>query len=101
VFSLSRYVSSLTYYAALRDMGITDRATSRAIFDAVTNRAELPAEVERAGPYQSRKEVRDLFEYMRGFRDYRPWCCAHPWRPGVETCCPRKRGATSTGLATC
>jgi hypothetical protein len=70
VFSLSRYVSSLTYYAALRDMGITDRATSRAIFDAVTNRAELPAEVERAGPYQSRKEVRDLFEYMRGFRDY-------------------------------
>jgi len=70
VFSLSRHVSSLTYYAALRDMGITDRATSRAIFDAVTSRAEIPAEVERTEPYRSRKEVRDLFEYMRGFRDY-------------------------------
>lgn len=69
-FSLSRYVSSLTYYAALRDMGITDRATSRAIFDAVTSRAEIPAEVERNEVYRSRKEVRDLFEYMRGFRDY-------------------------------
>ena len=70
VFSLSRYVGSLTYYEALRDMGITDRATSRAIFDAVTSRAEIPAEVERAEPYRNRKEVRDLFEYMRGFRDY-------------------------------
>lgn len=69
-FSLSRYVSSLTYYAALRDMGITDRPTSRAIFDAVTNRAEIPPEVERHDVYRSRKEVRDLFEYMRGFRDY-------------------------------
>jgi hypothetical protein len=70
VFSLSRYVSGLTYYAALRDMGITDRPTSRAIFDAVTNRAEIPAEVERTEPYRNRKDVRDLFEYMRGFRDY-------------------------------
>jgi len=70
VFSLSRYVGSLTYYEALRDMGITERATSRAIFDAVTSRAEIPAEVERAEPYRNRKEVRDLFEYMRGFRDY-------------------------------
>jgi hypothetical protein len=70
VFSLSRYVNQLTFYAALRDMGITDRATSRAIFDAVTGRAELPAEVERNPVYRDRKDVRDLFEYMRGFRDY-------------------------------
>ncbi len=70
VFSLSRYVSGLTYYAALRDMGITDRPTSRAIFDAVTNRAEIPPEVEHSEPYRNRKDVRELFEYMRGFRDY-------------------------------
>ncbi|WP_224368805.1 hypothetical protein [Hyalangium versicolor] len=69
-FSLSRHVSQLTYYAALRDMGITDRPTSRAIFDAVTNRAEIPPEVERNETYRNRKDVRDLFEYMRGFRDY-------------------------------
>ncbi|WP_224249991.1 hypothetical protein [Hyalangium gracile] len=70
VFSLSRHVSQLTYYAALRDMGITDRPTSRAIFDAVTSRAEIPPEVERNETYRNRKDVRDLFEYMRGFRDY-------------------------------
>ncbi len=70
VFSLSRYVGQLTFYEALRDMGITDRETSRSIFDAVTGRAQIPAEVERTEAYQSRKEVRDLFEYMRGFRDY-------------------------------
>ena len=69
-FSLSRYVSQLTYYAALRDMGITDRPTSRAIFDAVTSRAEIPPEVERHEVYRSRKDVQGLFEYMRGFRDY-------------------------------
>src|SRR5206468_3601767 len=51
-------------------MGITDRPTSRAIFDAVTSRAEIPPEVERSEPYRDRKDVRELFEYMRGFRDY-------------------------------
>lgn len=70
VFTLSRYVKQLTYYAALRDMGITDRPTGRAIFDAVTNRSEIPPEVERNETYRNRKDVRDLFEYMRGFRDY-------------------------------
>jgi len=70
VFSLSRHVKQLTFYAALRDMGITDRATSRSIFDAVTGRAELPAEVERNPVYQARQDVRELFVYMRGFRDY-------------------------------
>jgi hypothetical protein len=63
-------VKGLTYYAALRDMGITDRPTSRAIFDAVTGRAELPPEVERREVYRNRQDVRELFEYMLGFRDY-------------------------------
>ncbi len=70
VLSLARHVGKLTFYEALRDMGITDRATSRAIFDAVTGRAEIPPEVERNEVYRSRQEVRGLFEYMRGFRDY-------------------------------
>lgn len=68
--SLARYVSSLTYHQALCDLGITEREPSRAIFDAVTSRAEIPEEVQRSEPYRQRKDVRDLFEYMRGFRDY-------------------------------
>ncbi|HEX8700448.1 MAG TPA: hypothetical protein VF815_16485 [Myxococcaceae bacterium] len=70
VFSLSRHVKQLTFYAALKAMGITDRPTSRSIFDAVTGRAEIPAEVEQNPVYRDRQDVRDLFEYMRGFRDY-------------------------------
>ncbi len=70
VFSLSRHVKQLTFYAALKDMGITDRPTSRSIFDAVTGRAEIPAEVEQNPVYRDRQDVRDLFEYLRGFRDY-------------------------------
>ncbi|HYH96977.1 hypothetical protein [Hyalangium sp.] len=80
VFSLSRYVKMLSYYEALRDMGITDRATSRAIFDMVTSRAEIPVEVERSEPYRNRKEVRDLFEYMRGFRDYHMKDIQEAWK---------------------
>ncbi|MDY7229046.1 hypothetical protein [Hyalangium rubrum] len=68
--SLARYVGSLTFHEALRDMGITERATSRSLFDALTVRAEIPTEAERSEAYRSRKDIRDLFEYMRGFRDY-------------------------------
>jgi hypothetical protein len=80
VFSLSRYVGTLTFYEGLRDMGITDRATSRAIFDAVTGRAEIPPEVERTEAYRNRKEVRGLFEYMRGFRDYHMKDIREAWK---------------------
>jgi hypothetical protein len=80
VFPLSRYVTQLTFYAALRDMGITDRATGRAIFDAVTGRAELPAEVEHHPVYRDRKDVRALFVYMLGFRDYHLKDIREAWR---------------------
>jgi hypothetical protein len=78
--SLARHVGSLTFHQALRDMGITERATSRALFDALTVRAELPAELERTEAYKSRAEVRELCEYMRGFRDYHFKDIREAWR---------------------
>jgi hypothetical protein len=68
--SLARHVGKLTFFEALRDMGVVDRANAREIFDAVTNRAELPASVSDHRAYRERKEVRDLFAYMLGFREY-------------------------------
>jgi hypothetical protein len=68
--SLARHVPQLTYWAALVDMGVTDRASARALFDALTARAELPEAAAASAVYQAREDIRSLFEYMRGFRDY-------------------------------
>jgi hypothetical protein len=67
--SLARHVGKLTFHEALAAMGITDRANARDLFDAITARAEIPSRIT-AHPHYARPEVRGLFEYMRGFRDY-------------------------------
>jgi hypothetical protein len=67
--SLARYVGKLTFHEALAAMGISDRPTSRDLFDALTTRAEIPAILASHAHY-ARPEVKGLFEYMQGFRDY-------------------------------
>lgn len=64
--SLARHVGKLTYWEALHRMGLAGRA--REIFDDVTTRALLPEVVAKHPLYEG--EVRGLFEYMLGFRDY-------------------------------
>ncbi len=68
--SLARHVGKLTFHAALQSLGIVETERARAVFDAVTNRAELPREVSEHVAYRERVEVRELFAYMLGFRDY-------------------------------
>lgn len=68
--SLARYVPQLTYWRALVDMGIEDRARARAIFDDVTIRERLPGEVAANAVYRERADVRGLFDYMLGFKPY-------------------------------
>ncbi len=67
--SLTRYVGKLTYFEALRELSVHERAEARAIFDDITTRAEIPERV-LSHPSYTREEIRALFEYMRGFRDY-------------------------------
>jgi hypothetical protein len=68
--TLTRHVAQLTFWEALTQLGLAESATARAIFDALTVRAEIP-EVLRDHPlYAAREDLRSLFEYMRGFRDY-------------------------------
>lgn len=66
--SLKRHVAQLTYWEALQRLGITTREEARAIFDDVTTRAVLPERIARHPLYEG--EIRSLFEYMLGFRDY-------------------------------
>jgi len=66
--SLARHVGKLTYWEALRALGVTSREDARAIFDDVTTRAVIPERVSGHPAYDER--LRSLFEYMRGFRDY-------------------------------
>ena len=67
---LKLHVGKLTYWEALRDLGITERAPAREIYDAVVDRAELPAHVSSHPVYQARPELQSLFKYMLGFRPY-------------------------------
>ncbi len=68
--SLARYVGKLTYHEALLSLGVSTEPEARAIFDDVTVRATIPERVLAASAYREREDVRSLFEYMRGFRDY-------------------------------
>ena len=67
--SLARHVGKLTFWQATVDLGVACRSEARAIFDDVTSRATLPDRVRDHAAY-ARPDVRALFDYMLGFRDY-------------------------------
>ncbi|MBS2023097.1 MAG: hypothetical protein JST92_11840 [Deltaproteobacteria bacterium] len=77
---LARHVGKLTYWEALRDLGITDRAAARDLYDAIVDRAELPAPIARHPVYLAREDIRGLFQYMLGFRAYHFKDIAIAWR---------------------
>lgn len=64
--SLKQHVAQLTFWEALQRMQLAGHA--REIFDDVTTRALLPRSVAEHPLY--RDEIKGLFEYMLGFRDY-------------------------------
>jgi hypothetical protein len=68
--SLVRHVGKLTYWQAVRDLGVEDRCAARNLFDALTTQAVLPEWVKTSAAYVEREEIRSLFDYMLGFRDY-------------------------------
>jgi hypothetical protein len=68
--TLTRHVAQLTFWEALTTMGLAAPATARALFDDLTVRAEIPALLRDHPLYAERAELRALFEYMQGFRDY-------------------------------
>jgi hypothetical protein len=77
---LARHVGRLTFYEALRDLGITARAEAWRVYLEVVHEAVVP-EIIRSHPvYAQRKDVSDLFEYMLGFRDYHAKDIATAWR---------------------
>jgi hypothetical protein len=79
-FALAKHVGKLTYYEAVRDLGIIDRKTARAIYDDVVDRAVLPESVSANPVYQAREDIQGLFKYMLGFRPYHFKDIAVAWR---------------------
>ncbi len=77
---LARYVEKLTFHAALVALGVLGREASRAVFDAVTTRVELPTVVSEHPAYAAREDIRSLFTYMLGFRDYHLKDIRTAWR---------------------
>lgn len=81
---LARHVGKLTFFEALRDLGITDRAAAWSVYLDVVHEAVLP-DVIRAHPvYRARKDVSGLFDYMLGFRDYHFKDIAIAWKFAVK-----------------
>jgi hypothetical protein len=81
---LARHVGKLTFYEALRDLGITSREEAWKIYLDVVHDAVLP-EIVRAHPvYRERKDVSGLFDYMLGFRDYHFKDIALAWSFAVK-----------------
>ncbi len=78
--SLARHVGKLTFHEALLHLGITTRPEAREVFDAVTSRAELPASIREHPVYREREDVRSLFAYMLGFREYHLKDIRAAWR---------------------
>lgn len=68
--SLVRHVPTLTFWAGLRELGIFDRETARAIYDDLAVRATMPARLAEHPLFSARADLQRLFEYVRGFRDY-------------------------------
>jgi hypothetical protein len=78
--ALAKHVGKLTFYEALRDLGITDRPLARAVYDDVVDRAVLPDVIKRHPSYAARADLRSLFDYMLGFRAYHYKDIAAAWR---------------------
>ena len=81
---LARHVGKLTFYEALRDLGITARDGAWAVYLDVVHEAVLPEAIRKHPVYAERKDVRDLFDYMLGFRDYHTKDIAIAWRWAVK-----------------
>ncbi len=81
---LARHVGKLTFYEALRDMGITDRAAAWSLYLEVVHDAVLPSIVRDHPVYRGRKDVSGLFDYMLGFRDYHYKDIAIAWKFAVK-----------------
>lgn len=81
---LARHVGKLTFYEALRDLGITTRHEAWKIYLEVVHEAALPEIVRTHRVYGERKEVSGLFDYMLGFRDYHTKDIATAWRFAVK-----------------
>jgi hypothetical protein len=68
--SLVRHVPTLTFWAGLREVGVFDRGTARALYDDLAVRGVMPDRLAQHPRVQAREELRSLFEYIRGFRAY-------------------------------
>jgi hypothetical protein len=81
---LARHVGKLTFYEAMRDMGFGERASAWPIYLDVVDEAKLPEVVGKHPVYAARKDVRELFEYMLGFREYQAKDIASAWRFSIK-----------------
>ncbi|HSO31980.1 MAG TPA: hypothetical protein VLT33_05675 [Labilithrix sp.] len=81
---LARHVGKLTFYEALRDLGITARDEAWEVYLAVVHEAALPERITSHPVYRERKDVAGLFDYMLGFRDYHTKDIATAWRFAVK-----------------
>ncbi len=78
--ALARHVGKLTFYEALQELGISTRIEAREVFEALSGRGELPEAVAAHPVYQERAPLRELFQYMRGFREYHLKDIREAWR---------------------
>lgn len=68
--SLTQHVKQLTFWEALTMLGVYDRATAWEIYYPVVALAQIPDRVKQHPVYEAREDIRGLFEYMRGFKDW-------------------------------
>jgi hypothetical protein len=68
--SLTRHVGKLTFWEALRDLGLDEPQTARRLFDQLTVDGVVPTELSAHPLSSTRPELGELFAYMKGFRDY-------------------------------
>ena len=81
---LARHVGKLTFYEALRDLGVVDREAAWKIYLDVVHEAVLPEVVRTHPVYAARKDIQGLFAYMLGFRDYHYKDIAIAWKFAVK-----------------
>jgi hypothetical protein len=81
---LARHVGRLTFYEAMRDMGFGDRASAWPLYLEVVHEAKLPEAISEHPVYAARKDVRELFEYMLGFREYQAKDIASAWKYSMK-----------------